>query len=60
MAFGDLGTFAVSLLFVFLVVTVVGVDEVVEFADFGCEVGGAGFEVVEVGACTRERVLAEC
>jgi len=49
MALGDLGTLFIGSLFVFFIVTVIGVDDVLELADFVLEVDGFDFGVVEVG-----------
>ena len=53
--FSNACTFLVSLLFVFFIVTVVGVDDVGEFADFVLEMEGRDFGIVEVGVCKTER-----
>ncbi len=51
--FGDALTFGVSLLLVLFVVAVIGVDEVMEFADFGLEMVEALLCLVQIGVCKR-------
>jgi hypothetical protein len=51
--FGNALTFGVSLLLVLFVVAVIGVDEVMEFADFGLEMVEPLLGLVQIGVCKR-------
>lgn len=51
MAFGDPTPLLICELLVLLVVAMVGIDDVSEFADFVFEVNSPDFGVVEIGVC---------
>lgn len=51
LAFADGGSLAVSFLLVLLVVTMIGVDNVLELAEFVFEVDGLDFDVIQLGVC---------
>ena len=51
MAFADGGPLAVSLLLMFLIVTMIGVDNVLELAEFVFEVDSLDFGIVQLGVC---------
>ncbi len=56
MGFSDAPTLGVGLLLVLLVVAVVGVNEIMEFADFGLEMVEALLGLVEVGTCDMKEL----
>ena len=55
MALRDTGTLLVGGFLVLLVVTVIRVDDVAEFADLVLEVDGADFGVIEMCSCRQMR-----
>ena len=57
MALGDPRAFVIRGFFMLLIMAMVGVDEVFEFANFVLEVYGADFEVVEVGVWFTEGLI---
>ena len=57
MALRDTGTLLVGGFLVLLVVTVIRVDDVAEFADLVLEVDGADFGVIEMCSCRQMRSM---
>lgn len=56
MTLSNLRPLAIRLFLIFFIVTMVGVDKVLEFADLGFEMVGFFLDFVQVGICRTSRV----